>query len=163
MKAEVLAAQSCLTICNPMDQSSPGSCLWDSPGKNPGVGCHFLLQGIFPIQESNLGFPSCRQILYHLKPLKPKIICLFLYLITVVSASQVALVAKNPHANTGDQRDTGSIPVSGRTPGGRHGNSLQYSCLENPVDRGAPHLGYSLCGCKESDTTEAPYTCMHTL
>ena len=41
-------------------------CPWDSPGKNTGVGCHALLQGIFPTQGSNPGFPHCRQILYHL-------------------------------------------------------------------------------------------------
>ena len=40
-------------------------------------------------------------------------------------------------ANAGDMRDVGLIPGSGRCPGGGHGNSLQYSCLENPVDRGA--------------------------
>ena len=52
-------------------------------------------------------------------------------------ASQVALVVKNPPANTGDIRDSGSIPGSGRFPGGGPGNPLQYSCLENPMDRGA--------------------------
>ena len=40
--------------------------LWDSPGKNAGVGCHVLLQGIFPTQESNLSPLHCRQILYRL-------------------------------------------------------------------------------------------------
>ena len=39
-------------------------CLWDSPGKNTGVHCHALLQGIFPTQGSNPGLPHCRQILY---------------------------------------------------------------------------------------------------
>ena len=52
-------------------------------------------------------------------------------------ASQVALVAKNLSAKAGDIRDTGSIPGLGRSPGGRHGNPLQYSCLQNPMDRGA--------------------------
>ena len=52
-------------------------------------------------------------------------------------ASQVALVVKNPPANAGDIRDMGSIPGSGRSPGEGHGNPLQYSCLENPMDRGA--------------------------
>ena len=52
-------------------------------------------------------------------------------------ASQVALVVKDSPASVGDVRDTGFIPGSGRSPGGRHGNPLQYSCLENPVDRGA--------------------------
>ena len=42
---------------------------------------------------------------------------------------------KNPPANAGDIGDAGSIPRSGRFPGGRHGNLLQYSCLETPIDR----------------------------
>ena len=48
-----------------------------------------------------------------------------------------ALAVKNPSANAGDIRVTGSIPGLGRSPGGGHGNPLQYSCLENPMDRGA--------------------------
>ena len=45
----------CPTLCNPMDCSPPGSfCPWDFPGKNTGMGCSFLLQGIFLTQESNL-------------------------------------------------------------------------------------------------------------
>ena len=51
--------------------------------------------------------------------------------------SQVALVVKNLSANAGDAKDSGSIPGSGRSPGEGHGNPLQYSCLENPMDRGA--------------------------
>ena len=50
--------------------------------------------------------------------------------------SEVALVVKNLPANAGDLRDVGSIPGSGRSPGGGHGNTLQYSCLENPMVRG---------------------------
>ena len=50
-------------------------------------------------------------------------------------ASQVALVVKNPPANARDLRNQGSIPGLGRSPGGEHGNPLQYCCLENPVDR----------------------------
>ena len=46
-------------------------------------------------------------------------------------------MVKNPAANAGDIRDTGSIPGSGRSPGGGPSNPLQYSCLENPMDRGA--------------------------
>ena len=52
-------------------------------------------------------------------------------------ASQVALVVKNPPANAGDIRDAGSIPMLERSLGGGNGNPLQYSCLENPMDRGA--------------------------
>ena len=44
-------------------------------------------------------------------------------------------MVKNPPANAGDIRDMGSIPA--RSPGGGHGNPIQYSCLENPMDRGA--------------------------
>ena len=50
---------------------------------------------------------------------------------------QVALMVKNAHANAGDLRDASSIPGLGRSPGEGHGNPLQYSCLENPMDRGA--------------------------
>ena len=51
--------------------------------------------------------------------------------------SKVALVVKNLLANSGDTRDMGSIPGLGRSSEGGHGNPLQYSCLENPMDRGA--------------------------
>ena len=53
-----------------------------------------------------------------------------------VWASQVALELTNPPANAGDVRDEGSIPGLGRSPGGGNGNPLQYSCVENPMDRG---------------------------
>ena len=46
-------------------------------------------------------------------------------------------MVKSLPASAGDIRETGSIPGSGRSPGGGHSNPLQYSCLENPVDRGA--------------------------
>ena len=58
--------QSCLTLCDPMDCSPQAPHPWDSPGKNIGVGCRALLQGIFPTRESNLGLLHCRQILYRL-------------------------------------------------------------------------------------------------
>ena len=51
-------------FCNPVDCSLPGFCPWDFPGKNTGVGCLFLLQGIFPTQESNPHHLHCRRILY---------------------------------------------------------------------------------------------------
>ena len=54
---------------------------------------------------------------------------------TDASAPQVALVVKNPPTNAGDIRDTGSVPGSGRSPGGWHG--IQYSCLENSTEREA--------------------------
>ena len=58
-------------------------------------------------------------------------------------------MVKNPPANAGD---LGLIPGSGRSPGGRNGNPLQYFCLENPMDRGAWHAIVSGIA-KESDTT----------
>ena len=58
---------SCLILCNPMDCSWPGfSIHGDSPGKNTGVSCHALLQGIFPTQESNPSLPHWGYILYRL-------------------------------------------------------------------------------------------------
>ena len=62
----MLVTQSCSTLCNPMDCSPSGSCPWNCPGKNTGVGCRFLLQQIFLTQGSNPGLLHCRQILYHL-------------------------------------------------------------------------------------------------
>ena len=91
-KKESEVAQSCVTLCVPMDCSLPGSSSsihgifqarvlvwvaiafsrrlllllpWDFPGKSTGVGCHCLLQEIFPIQGLNPGLPYCRQTLYH--------------------------------------------------------------------------------------------------
>ena len=59
--------QSCLTLCDPMDCSLPGSSVHgNSPDKNTRVGCRALLQGIFPTQGSNPGLPHFRWILYHL-------------------------------------------------------------------------------------------------
>ena len=52
-------------------------------------------------------------------------------------ASQVVLVVKNLPANAGDVRNVGSLPGLGRSSGGRHDSPLQYSCLENPMNRGA--------------------------
>ena len=58
--------KSCPTLCNPMDCSLSGSSVHgDSPGMNTRVGC-FALQGIFPTQGLNLGFPHCRRIISHL-------------------------------------------------------------------------------------------------
>ena len=56
--------QSCLTLWDLLDCSPPSSSSWDFPGKNTGVGCHFLLQGIFPTQGLNPRLLHCRQILY---------------------------------------------------------------------------------------------------
>ena len=62
-------------------------------------------------------------------------------------------MVKNPHTNAGNVRDLCSIPGSGGFAGGRHGNPLQYCCLENPHGQRSL-VGYSPWGRKASDTTE---------
>ena len=99
---------------------------WEHPEQQGG-----LLWGGF--------FSSLKQILLEVKTLE-------LYMTDMLAdkantwnkwVSQVVLVVKNLPANTRDIRDTGLIPGLGRSPGGGHDNPLQYSCLENPMDRGA--------------------------
>ena len=78
--------------------------------------------------------------------------------VTVISeASQVAQWLKNPPAKVGNARDTDFIPESGRSPGAGHGNLLQYSCTENPKDRGAwwATVHGTSVESKELDMTEA--------
>ena len=70
-------------------------------------------------------------------------------------ASQGALLVKNLPVNATDIRDGNSVPWLERSPGGGHGNPLQYSCLENPMDRGA--WWAAVHRVTESDTTEATY------
>ena len=65
----------------------------------------------------------------------------------------MSLVVKNPPTNVGDVRDMDSIPWSGRSPGGGHGNPLQYSCLKIPTDRRAWKA--TVHWTTELDTTEA--------
>ena len=65
-------------------------------------------------------------------------------------------MVKNPPANAGDTGDTGLIPGSGRSPGGRNGDPLQYSCLENPMDREARWA--TVHRVAESDTTKHAHT-----
>ena len=69
-------------------------------------------------------------------------------------ATQVVLTAKNLPANEEDVRDVSLIPGSGKSPGGGYGNPLQYSCLENPMDRGAWWTTVHRVA-KQSDITEA--------
>ena len=66
-KIVCLVIHSCLTLCDPMNCSPPGSSVHgDSPERNIGVSCHALLPQIIPTQGLNLGLLHCRQILYHL-------------------------------------------------------------------------------------------------
>ena len=66
-ESESEVPQSCLTLCDPVEGSLPGSTIHGIfPGKNAGVACHFFLQGIFPTWGSNPGLLHCRQTLYGL-------------------------------------------------------------------------------------------------
>ena len=76
-------------------------------------------------------------------------------------ASQVALVVKNPRANVGDVKDVGLIPGSGRSPEGGHSNPFQYSCLENPIDRG-PWWATGHMVTKSRTRLKELNTCTHT-
>ena len=76
----------------------------------------------------------------------------------LTGASQVALVIKNPLASVRDTIDAGWIPGLGKSPGGRKGTPILYSCLENPMDKRSL-VGYSSWGRKESDTTEGHAPC----
>ena len=120
---------------------------WDSPGKNTGVGCHFLLQCMKAKSESEVA-QSCPTLSDSMDCSPPGssvygifqarvLLQLFKSPVMLIRASQVALVMKNSPANAGEKRDVGLIPGSGRSPGEGHGHPLQYSCLENPTDRGA--------------------------
>ena len=77
----------------------------------------------------------------------------------------MALVVKNSPVNAGDRREEGSTAGLGRSPGGGHGHPLQYSCLKNPMDRGA--WWATVYGVKESDRAKATehrsLTCAHPL
>ena len=145
-------------------------CPWDSPGSNTGVGCHFLLQGIFLTQESNPGFLHCRQMIYQLSyegSLEMKI------MVPISSISSLSL-----------------LPGLGRSAAEGIRYPLQYSwsslvaqlaknpplmwetwvrslAWEYPLEKGKAtqptpvfwpgellHGLYSSWGCKESDTTE---------
>ena len=123
---------------------------WNSPGQNSGVGSLSLLQGIFPTRGSNSGLPHCRRILYQLShQASPKghitshlIDGPVFFFLRVFQKLYRLKVLSFPGGSAGKESacnvgDLGSIPVLGRSPGGGHGKPLQYSCLENPMDRGA--------------------------
>ena len=150
----------------------------DTLGKNTGVGCYTLLQGIFPTQGLKPRLPHCRQMLYCLSQQESPSLLQGIFstqksnqsllhcrqslyqlsykgshmVMFKIGASQVALVVKNLTVNAGDLRYMDPISELRRSPGGGHGNPLQYSCPENPMDRGAWQA--TVHGVAKSYTTE---------
>ena len=139
-------------------------CPWNSPGKNIGVDCHFLLQGIFPTQGSNPGLPHCRQALYHLShqesPTMGKMHSNSHFKNEYLGTSfPDGSDGKESTCNAGD---LGLNPGLGRSPGEGHGNPFQYSCLENSHGQRSL-VGYSPWGHKELDMTERLSMAQHEI
>ena len=160
MKVKVLAAQSCLSLLWP-HELWPTSflCPWDSPGKKTGMGSHS--PGDLPDQGIEPRSPASQADSLPPEPLeKPHfkssgVICqsqtpnlsppahsqrkdfFFRSSQIIYPGFPDVSAVKTPLANTGDARDEGSIPVSGRSPGEGNGSLLQYSCLGNPMGREA--------------------------
>ena len=112
-------------------------CPWNFPRKNTGAGCHFLLQGSFPIQRVNLCLLRLQNWQVDSLPLAPYIYGLSWWL------------SKESACNAGD---LGLIPRLGRSPGEGNSYPLQYSGLENYIDRGAWQA--TVHGIAELDLTE---------
>ena len=145
----MLSHFNCIRLCKTLWTAAWHSPLsMDSPGKNTGVGCHVLLQGIFPIQVFN---PHLLRLLYWQEVLYTSSVhrCIHLnlshYLLSLFStAFKLSLefpggsVVKNSPANVGDTGDADSVPGSRRVLGVSsrgNGNPLQYLCLENSMDK----------------------------
>ena len=127
------SAQSCLTHWDPMDCTPRGSSVKFS-GKNTGVGCHFLLQGIFPTQGLNLVSCIAGRFFYCWATWEAHL-TLFTYLgFPRWSAVKNLPAIQETAFNVGD---TGLIPRSERYPWEGNGSPLQYAYLGNPTDRGA--------------------------
>ena len=113
---------------------------WDSPGKNTGVGCHFLFQCMKLKSESEVA-QSCMTRSNPMDCSLPSSSVHGIFQARVLEwgaiafSNQAALMIKNLSANAVDARDTGSIPGS-RSPGVGNGKPLQYSRLKNLMDRG---------------------------
>ena len=150
--ATAKSLQSCPTLCDPIDGSPPGSHPWDSPGKNTGVGCHFRLQCMKVKSEYEVA-QSCPTLSDPMDCSLPGSSTHGIFQARVLEWGTIAFSdSKEPACQCRRHGDAGLILGSRKSPGGGHGNPSQYSCLENPMDRGAwwatVHRG------AESDMTE---------
>ena len=127
-------------------------CPWDSPGKNTGVGCHFLLQCMKVKTESELA-QSCPTLSDPMDCSLPGSSTHGIFQASVLEWGAIAFSvpggsdSKESACNVGH---LGSIPGSGRSPREGNGNPLQYSCLENLMDWGAQQA--TVCGVTKSQT-----------
>ena len=169
--ASAKSLQSCLTLRPHRRQPIRLPRLWDSPGKNTGVGCHFLLQCMKVKSESEVAqsYPtpsdptdcslpgSSIHGIFQARVLDWGAIAFSdctLYICAIYCMSVIPQTGlpggsdgKESARNAGDP---GSICGSGRSPGDGNGNPLQYSCLENSMDRGAWQV--TVCGAAKSWT-----------
>ena len=121
---------------------------YNFPVQNTRVSCHSLLQGIFPTKGSNPGLLHCRQSLVYYSPLNFLFLSIKEFSLPLLEGTCVAhhdcwrgSVRRLLYSSDGKESpcnaDLGSIPGSRRFPGEGNGNPLQYSCLENLMDREA--------------------------
>ena len=118
-----LVAKLCWTLCDPMDCSPPGSSVH-------GILQAKILEWVAMSLSRGSSWPKDQTC----------ISCIVGGFFTAELPGKPnlgMLVVKNLPINAGDSRDAGSVPGGERSPGGGHDNPLQYSCLENPMDRGA--------------------------
>ena len=131
VESESEVTQSCPTLSNPHGlQATRLLRPWDFPGKSTGVGCHCLLQGSGH-SCLNLTEPGNQSV-------NSKYFCEHpYYWVDKKEGFPGGTSGKEPPCQCRRHKRPGSIPLLGRSPEGGHDNPLQYSCLENPMDRGA--------------------------
>ena len=116
-------------------------CSWDSPGKNTGVGCHALLQGIFLIQKLNPHLLHLTALAGRFFTTSTKITWTVFKLLEMRGPDPMYLILIFPGGSVGKESacnvgDMSLIPGLGRSPGEGNCNPLKNSCLENSMDRG---------------------------
>ena len=124
--------------------------LWNSPGMNTGVGCQALLQGIFPtprIKTAPLVSPALAGEFFTTSSHQPEKFKKGVFLTRAKEGFPIGSEGKKSACSAGGTTDLGSVLGLGRSPGEVNGYPLQYSCLENSMDRGAwfmrlPRVGH---------------------